>query len=187
MSRVINRRLLLSTVLVGTFFICTASLGLAQDTSKLASERCTECHTASRWEDAKKTEKQWASIVDQMVRYGAQLSNEESALVVEYLAAKSAGKIKQPTTTTSVAKPKSVTTVAASKGGINGVKTTTTTVLISPSTTVVVNAVTTSTTQVSVPGEQAQTGVEMVWYILGGGMLIATGLSMRNKDKQLEK
>lgn len=192
MAQVINKRLMLGAILAGTLFIGTASQVMAQDTSKLVSERCTECHTASRWENAKKTEKQWASIVDQMIRYGVQLSEDESALVVEYLTAKSAGRIKQPTTTTSVAKRKIVTTtVAASKRSLTAAKSTTTTSILSPVTTTATAAATTATTvlgtSVSVPGEQAQTGIEVVWYLLGGGMLIGSGLSLRNKDKQLGK
>jgi len=185
-NRVVRKRLILSTILASAFFISASSLVVAQDVSKLVNERCTECHKASRWEDQKKTEKQWAKIVDQMVRYGAQLKNDESALVVEYLTAKSLNKIKDPTTTTT-AKPKATTTTKkVAQSDINAAKTTTTT---APTNTTTTTAPTTATTvegtAVSVPAEQAQTGVEMLWYLLGGGMLIGSGMSLRNRDRQL--
>ncbi|MBE0448258.1 MAG: hypothetical protein IBX64_09205 [Actinobacteria bacterium] len=198
MARIIIKRLILGVVFAGAFLISISPLVVAQDTNRLISERCTGCHAASRWENENKTEKQWANIVDQMVRYGAQLSEEESVLVVEYLTAKSLGRIKQPTTTTSVAKPKSVTTVASvSKSGIEtegiietdllsptGITTDATTTFTTTVTTITATA---SGTSISVPGEQAQTGIEVIWYLLGGGMLIAAGMSLRNKDRQLGK
>lgn len=185
-----RNRIILGVVLVGTMLAGASSLVLAQDTAKLVEERCTECHTTERWKNKKKTEKQWTQIIDQMVRYGAQLNDSEAALTVEYLTAMSSGKIKQPTTTTTKVRPKPVVSTTVEGNDANALKTTTTvteppttTTLVTTPTTVLAVAVTPPTN--NVPGQQAETGVEMVWYLLGGGMLLGSGISLRNKDKQL--
>lgn len=189
-----GKKLATGFVLGFAFLISASSLVVAQDTSKVVYDRCTECHTEKRWEDKikkKLTEKQWAKIVDQMVRYGAQLTPEESDLVVEYLTARSTNKIKQPTTTTS--KPveyKATTTTAKKNNEASTAKITTTTVLATTTSTTPTTVPTTVATTVlgtstSVLSEQAHTGVEMIWYLLGGGMMFGSGLALRNKDKQL--
>ena len=185
-----HNRIILGVVLVGVMLAGASSIVLAQDTAKLVEERCTECHTADRWKNKKKTEKQWTQIIDEMVRYGAQLNDSEAGLTVEYLTAMSQGKIKQPTTTTTKVRPKPVVTTTVEGKDANALKTTTT-VTEPPTTTTSVTPTTVLAEVVtppvdSVPGEQAETGVEMVWYLLGGGMLLGSGISLRNKDKQLD-
>lgn len=182
-----RNRIILGVVLAGTMFAGASSLVLAQDTSKLVEERCTECHTADRWKNKKKTEKQWAKIVDEMVRYGAQLNDAETGLTVEYLTAMSQGKIKQPTTTTTKARKITTTTTVDPKNDPNALKTTTTSATIPPTTTTTVLAVSVTAPTESVPGQQAETGIEMIWYLLGGGTLLGSGISLRNKDKQLDE
>jgi len=179
-------------LLVGAMLAGASSLALAQDTAALVEERCTECHPAEkRWKNVKKTEKQWTRIIDQMVRYGAQLNDAETALTVEYLTAMSKGTIKQPTTTTTKIIPKPVVTTTVEGKDAHALKTTTTvteppttTTLVTTPTTVLAVAVAPPTE--NVPGQQAETGVEMVWYLLGGGMLLGSGISLRNKNKQLD-
>jgi hypothetical protein len=56
------------------------------DGKSLVEERCTNCHDLGRVERAKKTEEEWKATVERMVGKGAQLSQEEQALVVQYLA-----------------------------------------------------------------------------------------------------
>ncbi len=181
--RMTSKKLISSFIVGCAVLVASSPLALAQDTSKLVYDRCTVCHNQSRWDGQKKTEKQWSQIVDKMVRWGAELTPEESDLVVSYLAAASSGKIKQPTTTTTNVrrpKPTSTTTDAAKDSNIKAAKTTTTTDPIIPTTTTTILPVTTTLLK-----EQAKTGVEMIWYLLGGGSLIGSGLRLRNKDKQL--
>jgi len=52
----------------------------------LVEERCTKCHDLGRVERASKTEEEWKAIAERMVGKGAQLSQEEQALVIQYLA-----------------------------------------------------------------------------------------------------
>ena len=52
----------------------------------LLEERCTACHTLARVESAQKTRDAWASTVDRMIGYGAQLSDAERTVVIDYLA-----------------------------------------------------------------------------------------------------
>jgi cytochrome c5 len=56
------------------------------DGKALVEERCAECHDLGRVERAKKGEEEWKTTVERMVGHGAQLSEEEQALVVQHLA-----------------------------------------------------------------------------------------------------
>jgi hypothetical protein len=181
-----SKNLISSLVFVCAILIASTPLALAQDTSKLVYDRCSVCHNQSRWDGKKKTEKEWAQLVDKMVRWGAELTPSESDLVVNYLTAAGNGKIKQPTTTTTVVrKPQPTTTTTKAVDNIKSIKTTTTSdPQAAPTTTTTLLPVTTTTTLLK---QQAKTGVEMIWYLLGGGTLIGSGLKLRNKDTQLDE
>jgi cytochrome c5 len=56
------------------------------DGKSLVEERCTVCHDLGRVERAMKGEEEWKTTVERMVGHGAQLSEEEQALVVQHLA-----------------------------------------------------------------------------------------------------
>jgi hypothetical protein len=56
------------------------------DDKSLVEERCAECHDLGRVEQAMKTEEEWKATVERMVGKGAQLSQEEQTLVIQYLA-----------------------------------------------------------------------------------------------------
>ena len=56
------------------------------DGKSLVEERCTQCHGLGPVEQAKKTEEEWKATVERMVGKGAQLSQEEQALVIQHLA-----------------------------------------------------------------------------------------------------
>jgi cytochrome c5 len=51
----------------------------------LLEERCTRCHDLGRVERARKTEEEWKATVERMVGKGAQLSQTEQELVIQYL------------------------------------------------------------------------------------------------------
>lgn len=51
----------------------------------LLQERCTRCHDLGRVERARKTEEEWKATVERMVGKGAQLSQAEQELVIQYL------------------------------------------------------------------------------------------------------
>jgi outer membrane biosynthesis protein TonB len=52
----------------------------------LLEDRCVACHTLDRVESARKTEEAWLETVNRMVEYGAQLSDPEKEVLVDYLA-----------------------------------------------------------------------------------------------------
>jgi cytochrome c5 len=59
---------------------------VALDGKSLLEERCPRCHDLGRVERAKKTEEEWKMTVERMVGRGAELSQAEQELVIQYLA-----------------------------------------------------------------------------------------------------
>lgn len=51
----------------------------------LLEERCTACHGLDRVEQAQKSREEWVTTVDRMVGYGAELSEAEKEVLVDYL------------------------------------------------------------------------------------------------------
>lgn len=51
----------------------------------LLEERCTVCHTLDRVERAQKSRESWVDTVDRMIGYGAQLSDSERTILLDYL------------------------------------------------------------------------------------------------------
>ncbi len=58
---------------------------VAVEGKSLLQERCTRCHDLGRVERARKTEEEWKATVERMVGKGAQLSQTEQELVIQYL------------------------------------------------------------------------------------------------------
>lgn len=58
----------------------------ASDGATLLRERCATCHGVDRVESARKTAEEWKQTVDRMIRRGAQLTEAERSVLVEYLA-----------------------------------------------------------------------------------------------------
>jgi hypothetical protein len=56
------------------------------DAETLLQERCTECHALSRTTNAQKSAEEWGGTVARMVDHGANLSDEEQTVLVDYLA-----------------------------------------------------------------------------------------------------
>ncbi|MGD2164920.1 MAG: hypothetical protein PVH50_05255 [Anaerolineae bacterium] len=56
------------------------------DGETLLQERCTECHTLDRVTGAAKSQTGWEQTVTRMVGRGAELSEEEQAILVDHLA-----------------------------------------------------------------------------------------------------
>ena len=53
----------------------------------LVTKTCTACHVASQVTAQRKTKDQWAATVDQMIGYGAQVSDDDYPKIVDYLSA----------------------------------------------------------------------------------------------------
>lgn len=58
----------------------------APDGATLLETRCSVCHSAAKPKAAKKTREQWDTTVTRMVGKGAQLTEAEKKVLVEYLA-----------------------------------------------------------------------------------------------------
>jgi cytochrome c5 len=58
----------------------------ALDGATLLDTRCSSCHSADRAKQAKKTPEQWDQTVTRMIGQGAQLTEAEKRVLVDYLA-----------------------------------------------------------------------------------------------------
>ena len=58
----------------------------AGDGAALLEERCTVCHGLDRTTSKQKTREEWEKTVVRMVNKGAQLNEEEQAILIAYLA-----------------------------------------------------------------------------------------------------
>ncbi|NWF76326.1 MAG: hypothetical protein HXY53_07160 [Nitrospirae bacterium] len=56
------------------------------DGATLLETRCSLCHSADRAKQAKKTREQWDKTVTRMISKGAQLTEAEKTLLLDYLA-----------------------------------------------------------------------------------------------------
>jgi hypothetical protein len=81
----------LGLVLVSLLLACTAP---AADTEveaegeqavALLEDRCTGCHGLERTTSSVKSQAEWEDTVDRMVEKGANLSEEEQAILISYL------------------------------------------------------------------------------------------------------
>lgn len=55
-------------------------------TGALVEKTCASCHVISQVTAQRKTADQWAGTVDQMIGYGAQVSDADYPKIVDYLA-----------------------------------------------------------------------------------------------------
>jgi cytochrome c5 len=58
----------------------------AADGASLLETRCSVCHSADRPKQAKKTRDQWDQTVTRMMSKGAQLTDAEKSVLLDYLA-----------------------------------------------------------------------------------------------------
>ena len=62
------------------------SSGPVADGPTLLNSRCSTCHSAQRGLTARKTPAEWEQTVTRMIGKGAQLTDAEKAVVIDYLA-----------------------------------------------------------------------------------------------------
>ncbi|MFQ6099896.1 MAG: hypothetical protein ACE5OS_01500 [Anaerolineae bacterium] len=72
--------LILPVVMAGLLVACGHPEG-----EKLLQERCTVCHSLDRVKQAHRTSEEWNRIVTLMVGRGAELEEDEQAVLVDYL------------------------------------------------------------------------------------------------------
>jgi glyoxylase-like metal-dependent hydrolase (beta-lactamase superfamily II) len=63
----------------------TASAASAADGKLILEGGCTTCHTLARVQNLKLTKPEWQGIVDRMKGRGAEISDEDTAVLVDYL------------------------------------------------------------------------------------------------------
>jgi cytochrome c1 len=56
------------------------------DGATLLAERCTSCHGLDRVTSARKEREEWAQVIARMAGRGAELSEAEQAVLLDYLA-----------------------------------------------------------------------------------------------------
>jgi mono/diheme cytochrome c family protein len=61
--------------------------GSAEDGATLLNTVCSQCHGTDRITSAKKTREKWDQTVSRMITRGAQLTDAQKAVLVDYLAA----------------------------------------------------------------------------------------------------
>jgi cytochrome c5 len=59
----------------------------AVDGANLINEKCNSCHAASRVTSAAHTREEWTATVERMISHGANLTDTEKQLLIDYLAA----------------------------------------------------------------------------------------------------
>lgn len=55
------------------------------EVEELIVERCSACHSVDRVFSADKTEEQWDATIDRMIDLGAEVSDEEKDLMIDWL------------------------------------------------------------------------------------------------------
>lgn len=81
-----KKRLLLIVAIGLILSTIPASIVLAQpDGAALLEERCSVCHPSTRPKSKQKTPEQWESTVNRMIGKGANLSEEEKAVLLDFL------------------------------------------------------------------------------------------------------
>jgi mono/diheme cytochrome c family protein len=86
------RVVLLLVVAASTLSACgpaseePADQSVSTDGERLLQDRCTECHNLNRVMQAEKTREEWHDTVTRMVNHGAELTEAEQAVLVDYLA-----------------------------------------------------------------------------------------------------
>ena len=66
----------------------TVDPGLARRADALILARCSVCHAPDLIYQQRLSQERWAAIVGKMVQWGAEVSNDEAAVLVQYLAAR---------------------------------------------------------------------------------------------------
>ena len=80
----------LSAITLSLFLISAAPV-FAQDLPSgpgkdVVVKLCTSCHDADNFTSKKHTKEEWKSVVDTMIGYGAEISDEQAEMIVTYLA-----------------------------------------------------------------------------------------------------
>ena len=81
------KKLLLSMVVAGFVLstIPTAIVYAGTEGANLLEQRCSVCHPSSRPKSKQKTPEQWETTVNRMMGKGVKLSEEERAILLDFL------------------------------------------------------------------------------------------------------
>lgn len=99
MKKSLLATLLLLTVLVLLVSACSSTAtptstsaasgndGEVDEVKALIDERCSECHSVNIVYNASYDEARWSELIDEMIDRGADVSDEEKALMIDWLLA----------------------------------------------------------------------------------------------------
>src|SRR5258708_29765982 len=79
----------LSAIAISLFLI-SATPVFAQDLpdspgKDVVVKACTSCHDADNFTSKKHTKEEWKSVVETMIGYGAEISDEQAEVIITYL------------------------------------------------------------------------------------------------------
>jgi hypothetical protein len=66
--------------------VASGTAGSASAGATLVAQRCTRCHPIDRIQKARKTRAQWTATLSRMQSHGLQVTGEERASIIDYLA-----------------------------------------------------------------------------------------------------
>lgn len=144
--------------------------------------KCTICHDLEKVQNSRKSESEWSATIDRMVSKGTQVSAEEKEVLVKFLTQNYG-----PSGETDRIAAAATVSQAENAGQTLAQAVTTTTAPVTTPTDPLAGGQTTSTTvaQESVtPAEQAETGVETIYYLLSGSFMIGSGLCVRRRPRK---
>lgn len=166
--------------------------GKIVQTETILQGRCTICHDLESVKASRKSESEWNTTIDRMVSKGAQVSAEEKEALVKHLTNNFGSTGETATVAAAGATSEAVDTdpitgadESADAGAVVAQQTTTT--LAPTTTTTIVAAEKTAVQETATPSEQAQTGPEMIYYLLSGGFMVGSGVLLRRKPRKTGK
>lgn len=66
---------------------CKSDADVSLDGISVLEDRCVECHNLSRVKTASKSREEWSRTIDRMITHGAELTSEETDVLLDYLEA----------------------------------------------------------------------------------------------------
>ena len=146
------KSVLLAT-LIFTVFLLPGTARAAIDAEIIVTGKCSACHGLDRTKNASLTKDEWTSRIDKEINRGAQLTRGERRAVIDWLAA-------------NYGKTELAQSATPDK----------------PQDQVVAQAENTNQSTQPLPfNQQAQTGVELWQFLLGGGALMGGGALLRRR------
>lgn len=76
---------ILVLLLLGSILVACGGNGQPSG-QQLLQERCTGCHSLDQVRNSERTRAEWEDVVEWMLTYGVELTDQEQEILVDYLA-----------------------------------------------------------------------------------------------------